>query len=47
MKKIGADECDAAFGLTFFLNTLVNICLQCSFLTIFLLSNCVQKGYPD
>jgi len=30
-KKIGAGECDAAFALTFFLTTLVNISLPVVF----------------
>jgi len=31
MKKIGADECDAAFASNFFLTTLVNITLPVLF----------------
>jgi len=44
MKKIGADECDTAFALTFFLTIFTSSVL---FLTIFLLLNFVEKAYPD
>jgi len=50
MKEIGADECDAAFALTFFHTTLVNAYFFSSsglFLSNFLLIKLVENEYPD
>jgi len=49
MNKIGADECNAAFAVTFFLTTLVNISLLVlfCFLQFFFTILTVGKGYPD